>query len=66
MQWGQEIPSATGGNQKRKGAAPSLSRRANRMKGEKTSVSKRSHTELPKSKEDPRAWDKKYLRAASA
>lgn len=57
---GQEILLITEGNQKWKGAAPSLIIKPKSVKRWKTGVNI-----LSKIKVDPRAWNRKYFKAAS-
>lgn len=63
--WVQLRPSMTWGNQKWKGAAPSLRRRAKEINESETIGIKNVKVEDKMMMADPRAWIKKYFREAS-
>ena len=65
MQWIQETPCIIGRNQKCTGAAPIFRNRAARIRRLGLVVNSHIDVALIKMIADPRAWIKKYLRAAS-
>ena len=62
---GQDIPSIIWGNQKWKGAAPNFNNSAETIRIEETSAENNINEPLIIMKEDPKAWIKKYFKAAS-